>query len=180
MSAIYRDTPRHPLGPWVLPGRYTVNLIADGRTYSQPLTVRMDPRVATSFAGLALQFRHSMSAYNGGNAARSILSRVGILMSKIGELRKAVPQGPLADSLAALDLSLGGLGLQRVEAGLRSLLDILQETDAPPTSQAVEASLLLQKDLGDILARWQGLRNNGIGPMNEKLRAAHFPLLVTE
>jgi hypothetical protein len=61
-----------------------------------------------------------------------------------------------------------------------SLLDILQETDAPPTSQAVEASVLLQKDLGDLLARWEGIRKNQIAPMNEKLRASHFPALVAE
>ena len=208
MSAIYHDTPRRPLGPWVLPGRYSVNLIVDGRTYSQPLAVKMDPRVETPLAGLAMQFRHSMSAYNGANAARWVLSRVGIIRSQIGELRKTAPKGPLADSLAALDLSLGALegssgggrrslvrstgltggpagarggpALKRVEAGLRSLLEILQETDAPPTSQAVEASVLLQKDLGDLLARWEGIRKNQIAPMNEKLRASHFPGLLAE
>jgi photosystem II stability/assembly factor-like uncharacterized protein len=200
MSAIYHDTPRHPLGPWIFPGRYTVNLIVDGRSYSQPLTVRMDPRVTTSSAGLAMQFRHSMSAYDGANAARSVLSRIGIIRSQIGEIRKAVPRGPIADSLAALDLSLSALegtsgggrrfpvrssglagpALKRVEAGLRSLLEILQETDAPPTSQAVEASVLLQKDLGDLFARWRSLRNNRIASMNEKLRVSHFPELVTE
>ena len=59
ISAIYQDTPRFPLGPAVLPGRYTVKLTAGGRTMSQRLTVKMDPRVKTPPAGLAEQFRLS-------------------------------------------------------------------------------------------------------------------------
>jgi len=59
ISAIYGDTPRFPLGPAVLPGRYTVKLTAGGKTLSQLLTVKMDPRVKTPPAGLAEQFRLS-------------------------------------------------------------------------------------------------------------------------
>ncbi len=57
ISATYGDTPRFPIGPAVLPGRYTVKLTAGGRTVSQLLTVKMDPRVKTPPAGLAEQFR---------------------------------------------------------------------------------------------------------------------------
>ncbi|MEJ2007213.1 MAG: hypothetical protein P8Z30_03500 [Acidobacteriota bacterium] len=44
-------------GVWAVPGQYTVKLIADGKTYSQPLTVKMDPRVKVSQAALELQFQ---------------------------------------------------------------------------------------------------------------------------
>ncbi len=40
MTAIYQDTPRHPLGPWVLPGQYTVRLTAGATTSTQPLDGR--------------------------------------------------------------------------------------------------------------------------------------------
>ena len=50
ISAIYRDTPLYPLGPSVLPGTYTVKLTANGKTLTQPLTVKMDPRVKTRAA----------------------------------------------------------------------------------------------------------------------------------
>ena len=45
ISAIYHDTPRYPLGPAALPGRYTVKLTVDGRSYTRPPTIKMDPRV---------------------------------------------------------------------------------------------------------------------------------------
>jgi hypothetical protein len=56
ISAIYKDTPRAPEGVLALPGRYTVKLTVDGHTYSQPLTLRMDPRVPISSAALHQQF----------------------------------------------------------------------------------------------------------------------------
>ena len=52
MSAIYRDTPPSPTSPWVVPGEYSVVLTAGGRSYTQPLTVKMDPRVKMSEAEL--------------------------------------------------------------------------------------------------------------------------------
>ena len=56
ISAIVHDTPRYPLGALALPGEYSVKLTVNGTSYSQPLTVKMDPRVKTSFAGLQRQF----------------------------------------------------------------------------------------------------------------------------
>src|SRR5256885_9981553 len=44
IAAVYRDTPREPRGPWVVPGRYTARLTVAGQAYVQPLTVTMDPR----------------------------------------------------------------------------------------------------------------------------------------
>jgi hypothetical protein len=46
--------------PWVPPGTYTVKLTVDGTTVSQPIVVRLDPRVKT--APLALQQLHTLSA----------------------------------------------------------------------------------------------------------------------
>jgi photosystem II stability/assembly factor-like uncharacterized protein len=43
ISAIYRDTPGLQ-GEWMPPGAYTVKLTVDGRSYTQPLIVRPDPR----------------------------------------------------------------------------------------------------------------------------------------
>jgi photosystem II stability/assembly factor-like uncharacterized protein len=44
ISAIYQDTPGAQ-GQWMPPGNYTVKLTVDGRTYSQPLIVKPDPRL---------------------------------------------------------------------------------------------------------------------------------------
>jgi hypothetical protein len=56
IAAVPHRTPRSPLGPLALPGTYTVRLIAGGRTLTAPLTVTIDPRVATPPAGIAQMF----------------------------------------------------------------------------------------------------------------------------
>jgi photosystem II stability/assembly factor-like uncharacterized protein len=56
ISAIYRDTPRYPQGALAVPGEYSVKLTVNGKSYTQPLTVKMDPRVKTPLAGLQQQF----------------------------------------------------------------------------------------------------------------------------
>ena len=38
--------------PWAPPGAYTVRLTVDGKSYTQPLTLRLDPRVKTPAAAL--------------------------------------------------------------------------------------------------------------------------------
>ena len=43
ISAIYKDTPG-PQGEWAPPGTYTVKLTVDGKSYSQQLVVKPDPR----------------------------------------------------------------------------------------------------------------------------------------
>ena len=43
ISAIYHDTPRGE-GPWMPAGSYTVKLTVDGKSYTQPLVVKADPR----------------------------------------------------------------------------------------------------------------------------------------
>ena len=63
MAAVPGRTRRMPLGPWVMPGTYTVRLTTGGTTLERPLTVRMDPRVKTSDADLQLQFDLSQALY---------------------------------------------------------------------------------------------------------------------
>jgi hypothetical protein len=48
ISAIYHDTPLYPLGATVLPGQYKVVLTVGGKSYTQTLEVKMDPRVKDS------------------------------------------------------------------------------------------------------------------------------------
>ena len=63
ISATYRNTAPQATSPWVAPGDYTVTLTVDGKTFTQPLTVAMDPRVKASAADLQEQFDLSWRLY---------------------------------------------------------------------------------------------------------------------
>jgi len=124
ISAVPGDTPRSPQGPMALPGPYTVRLTVRGLMFSEPLVVKMDPRVKTSEEALALEFqkqqllgkmmtqntdaltharalREQLQKLTGKAAAASTGSTAGSSTQKIS--------GPLAEAVSAFDKKLGAI-----------------------------------------------------------------------
>jgi hypothetical protein len=60
ISAVLHNTPRLPRGPVVLPGDYSVRLTVDGKAFTQPFAVKLDPRIQTTPQGLQRKFELSM------------------------------------------------------------------------------------------------------------------------
>lgn len=52
VGAVPHRSVHPPRAPWAPPGRYTLQLRVSGRTVTQPLVLRLDPRVKTPAAGL--------------------------------------------------------------------------------------------------------------------------------
>jgi photosystem II stability/assembly factor-like uncharacterized protein len=125
ISAIVHDTPLEPVGPAVMPGRYTVKLTVDGQSYTQPLTVKIDPRVHMTRAQLAQQ--HSI-----GVRMLEVTHNVAAALGKAG-----------ADSAA----------LARLKSQALAVLDIVESADMPVTSQAIAAADLIEKNLRDALGK---------------------------
>jgi len=164
ISAIYGDTPRHPLGPAVLPGLYTVKLIANEHTYTQPLIVKMDPRVQITAAGLKLQHDIGVRMNEAISRDFAALSQVRTRRAALRAQREGAKAGGIADSLAALDRLLvaiesGARGsttenLVRLNDELAGILSTVEGADAEPTTQVVAAASDLERALAAVLARW--------------------------
>src|ERR1041385_1250941 len=103
ISAIYRDTPLYPLGPAVLPGTYTVKLTANGVSLSEPLTVKMDPRVKTGLPALTQQFNLSLEAYRGMQQTFDTVEEIKQLRAQIKQAIERGDRGPLPEALNGLD-----------------------------------------------------------------------------
>jgi hypothetical protein len=204
MTAIYQDTPSAPRGPAVLPGEYRVKLTVNGRTYEQPLTVKMDPRVKTPPEGLAQQFALAMRSWEGVGKVQSTLRQVRDLRARLQAVREKAGDGngKVAEALAALDRKAaalegaGGRGgprggfreaagagepsLTRLNAQLTALLALVEGADAAPTTQAVGASDEVQRMLTSLLARWGELRDKEVKAVDEELRRSNLPLLGSQ
>jgi hypothetical protein len=63
------ETPASPEGPLVVPGVYTVTLTANGKSYSQKVTVVNDPRSPATAADVIAQHDLQMKAYLGAKEA---------------------------------------------------------------------------------------------------------------
>ncbi len=197
ISAIYRDTPRVPQGPLAEPGRYTVRLNVNGKAYTQPLDVRIDPRVKTPPLALRQQFTLSVRAYEGMNRSFNALAEARKLRAQVKDLR-AKAQGQVAETLARFDgklLSLEGaaagpppgppaasgtqdVSLARLNGDWNTLLGILQEADAAPTTQAVRAADELQARHAKALAMWAEVKGGELNALNAQLRQANLPPLT--
>jgi len=201
ISAIYRDTPLFPLGPEVLPGTYTIKLTANGKSSTQTMTVKMDPRVKTSAEGLAQQFNLSLEAYNGMQQTFTTVEAIKKLHEQIAKAIERAGRGPLAESLNALDKKLTAVGgegrgdasspglpggsidvrnpnLTRLNDGFSSLLENLQSADVAPTAAIVDAAAELQKVLTKLMSNWEQIRTKDLAEINTQLRAANQPTLT--
>ena len=154
ISAVPGRTPREPLGPLALPGNYTVRLTAGGKTYSQPLTLKVDPRVKASVADLTLQHQLSLQISDGITRSHRALQRIAddqqkLAVAKMDAAAAQAEQRKL-DLLEKGDATRPdpiGNGLARTHTQLISVLGTLQSADAAPTSQALAMAKQLMQAL---------------------------------
>ena len=172
------DTPAEPEGPLVPPGRYTVRLTAGGKTSTQPLTLKLDPRVRTPESDIVKQVELA-----GATAAQ--MDRAAETLAQVRALRKEVEAararaGSNAEATRALQ-TLGG----RVEAQEKDLAQLsgrfsglfaaLSSGDAAPTAQALAESEDLRAALDKKIAEWSSIRTVELSAVNGELRAAGLP-----
>ena len=84
-QAIPYNTPSVETSPWVLPGKYTVRLVAGGTTLNAPLDVVMDPRVKTGADELQEQFAVSKQIYDDTMKATAAIHEITVLRDQLRE-----------------------------------------------------------------------------------------------
>jgi hypothetical protein len=102
IAAIAYNTVPAPSTPWVNPGRYTVKLTVNGKSYSQPMVVKQDPRVKTAALAMQQVYTLSKGAYYGALDAQSAATQARHVREQIATL-KPQASGPVAQALADLD-----------------------------------------------------------------------------
>jgi photosystem II stability/assembly factor-like uncharacterized protein len=198
ISAIVHDTPQLPLGAWAMPGKYMVRLTVDGKTYTQPLTVRLDPRIKTPEVALRKQFEMLAGIVEGMNETFEALQQVRSLRPQLAD-RAGKAKGVLADSLNALDKQVTELegasqgaffgvppsgkrpeNLSTLNQHFGQLLNVVDSADAAPTTQASAVYLELEDSLDKLLAQWKKMRDSGLPALNASLRKAHLEELDSD
>ena len=199
IAAVYRNTAPEPTSPWAMPGKYTVVLTVGGKSYAQPLTILMDPRVRTSNADLAEQFKLAKQLYDEWWALNSISETVKRARGHLAESRPRVPAGnlkthvdALAEKLQALAGASGGgpggrgggggarLSIATTSGRVQTLFRLIQEADLAPTTQAAAAVPALVKDSRTLQESWQMIKSQDIPALNAELRAAGLRVIETE
>lgn len=168
IAAIYRDTPREPLGPLVPPGTYRVTLVVDGARRADWLAVGADPRVDASAADYARQYDVATRIVELTNACAAASTRVAEIRAHSKTSAGAdSAERTVADDLASL--SAPDTGLAGVVAPLAELLASIESSDASPTAAQSAAFASVSASAGRALGVWERLRDRDL----PALRAAH-------
>ena len=118
IAAVAHNTAPAPSAPWVPPGAYDVRLSVDGKTYTQPITVKQDPRVKTPAIVMQQVYTLTKTAYYDAVRVQSELQQARDVRAKLAAtISKG---GAEAEKLSALDKSLETLiGSPAVPSGGR-------------------------------------------------------------
>ncbi len=151
IAAIWdEDTPLEPEGALVPPGRYTVRLTAGGKTFSQPLTVRKDPRVHSTPEELRRQFE----------VARDAAKLMELSKAALGDAADLQKRSP-SDTTAALVRGKGSFA--NVNSRATAVFQAVESADTAPTVQAIAELEGAQADFERLLAVWKGM-NRTVSP----------------
>ncbi len=161
--------------PWASPGRYTVRLIVDGKSYTQPLVLKMDPRVQTPRATLMAVASEVNEMYFGALRAHAAYDQARALSEKFGQQGKTALKARV-DSLAP-EAPAGGRGFGRggfggrgggaaagpptldgVAGQLMSAASAMQTADVAPTASQAAAAAKARADLAVVMQRWAALK----------------------
>jgi photosystem II stability/assembly factor-like uncharacterized protein len=189
-EAIPHNTPSVPTSPFVMPGIYTVRMTAGGKTTTTTLKIVMDPRVKTSMADLAEQFKASKAIYDDELAATKAIHEITVLRDQLksGSAALTTDAGSLQAKLTAIAGAERGEGRGRggplgppnlggVRTQLARMEHSIQAADYAPTSAQVEAYEMTAKPLPGLLAQWEALKKNDLKALNERLGRQHLPML---
>jgi hypothetical protein len=187
--AIAGLTPREqPRGPLVVPGKYTVELAYNGKTFKQPLTIAPDPRIHASQADLVEQRDVALLASRGMKSTFEAFHQIDDLRKALDERQKAMSGAdaekakPVADALSKkLDTVEKGTrsapGVGPVNRDLARLIFSVESADMPP-ADTVKAAVQQNCDaLDKDLAQWQQVNQQDVATFNGFLATAKLAAL---
>ena len=197
ISAIVHNTPLVPLGAWALPGTYTVKLTISGQSYTEPLTLKMDPRITTSLEDLHKQYDLQAGAVEGMDDTYESLEQVKSVRAQIKDRSKdARGKETLGKELAALDSQCAELegatlhsfygvpssgkpseNLSTLNQHFAAILAVADSADAAPTTQATAAYQDLEQSESTLRRRWSALRERDIADLNKHLTKVGLALI---
>jgi len=149
-GAVPHRSEHTPAAPWAPPGHYTVRLVAGGKTYSQPLTLRLDPRVKTPVAGLTQLAALSREMYDLAAAAQAAY------------LEARQRGDSIAGGASPRSARTGGQGTNPTLASARdaalAAAMAMQDADVTPTAGQVAACARARAAVNSVMARWRKLQ----------------------
>ena len=182
MSAINRNTAPSPTSPWVVPGQYGIVLTAGSKSFTQPLTVKMDPRVKMSQAALEQQLTLSQQLCDVRRDLEPIGKIFDSLVEQLTKLRDQSLPKNVEEKLNALNNTLKELGPPNPRPGqtpslhaldsAKDLFQAIQGVDAAPTDRVKAAVNDVRAQAAVLTKSWKEIVAQDVAALDQELQAA--------
>jgi hypothetical protein len=182
-GAVPRRTYPAANAPWVAPGAYSVRLTANGKSRTQPITVKMDPRVKITpevqqiFTLTTQMENRAANAAAAYKEARDLIAKVrarpqsaanDALLKQLEEIAPAETANDGAAPAGRGGRGGGGFGAAPEPPGPLNLAAIgaqmvasvmpMQSSEFPPTAAQLEACAQEEAAYTAVMARWTSLK----------------------
>jgi hypothetical protein len=181
-------------GPAVPPGRYTVRLVADGRTLSSPVTVVRNPSFTATDADLRAQYAFSRRVRDRVNEAnqavidiRRVKAQLDDRLARSKDSVLAARGTTLRANATAVEENVYQVRNQsnqdplnfpiKVNNRLATLMSMAERGDGAPTTNMPEIYGILSTELGGYLAQLGEVWRTDLAATNAELRRLGLPVL---
>jgi hypothetical protein len=199
IAAIYHDTPREPLGVFVLPGVYTVRLTVDGVSFTQTIQVDMDPRNSAGAAALAEAHDLATQLHDGMDQTIALTGEIRALHTDLDAIATKTKDAAILAAIQAIQQQASNLEGERVRgvrgaaqapqtgtafqpfsrlnSSLAGVYNVINNADAAPTTQGEAAAKDALQALATTVAAFNSLKDEQLPALNKQLEAAKLPAL---
>jgi len=200
IAAIYHDTPREPLGVFVLPGTYTIRLTVDGKTSTQTIAVTMDPRNTAGAAALAEAHDLATKLRDGMDLTIALTGQIRALHTDLDALAAKTKEAAILAAIQGIQQQASNLEgervrgvrgaaqapqaavafqpLSRLNGTLAGVYGVINNADAAPTTQGEAAAKEALDALGATVAAFNTLKDEQLPALNKQLEAAKLPAVM--
>ncbi len=182
-----------PRPPRAVPGNYELRLTVDGKTFTQPLTVRMDPRSTATAQELEQQFNLGRQIFSDTQQCRKTMAEINSVQKQLADLQSKLAEHAdlkASAAIAATDLEqiLNGTkgpsvttGLQNANSGLGAALRVVESSDREIPAQALNVYQDASEGLKLGVAKWSDFKINRLPQLNRELQSAGIqPIPIAE
>lgn len=186
-------TPASPEGPLAMPGVYTIKLTVDGKSYTQTVTVRNDPRSPATLADVRAQHDLLMKIYNGSKESWDGFNQVAAMHAAVASLTSANQAAEVVAAAKAFDAKLDSVGgstapgrrggfrggqpaaptFERVNGSMAREITALDNGDMAPTSATLRGYAVDCTQLKTVISNWQTVNTKDLVSLNAILARNH-------
>jgi hypothetical protein len=177
-------------GPLVVPGTYTVELVADGQTERQQLEIRKDPRASTTSDDFSRQLTLEIQIRDKVSLANQTVIDIRDEKRQLASYKPSDPEieseaNRISTNLSVIENAIYQTKLQstkdplnypvKLNNKLTALLATVGASDSHPTAQSYEVFEELSSQLNEQLDKLEQINLHDLEALNRLLRDRHLP-----